>query len=126
MIQVVAAVIRHQGKILICQRPQGKNLAGCWEFPGGKVEAGESKPSALARECREELAASIIVGAPIGSAVHDYGGYSVDITFYECLLDGRMPVAAEHSAIAWVAPSELESYNFCPADRQFIKALSSQ
>ena len=124
MIQVVAAVIRHHGKILICQRPQGKNLAGCWEFPGGKVERGESKPAALMRECREELAVAVLVGAQTGSAVHDYGEYSVDITFYECRLDGQMPVAVEHSAIAWVQPSELKNYNFCPADSQFIKALS--
>lgn len=123
MIEVVAAVIRRGGKILICQRPQGKNLAGFWEFPGGKVEEGESKPFALARECREELNVELQVGQEICSVPHDYGTYSVYITFFECVLASGEPTSAEHQAIEWVPPTQLKNYTFCPADSSLIDKL---
>lgn len=123
MIQVVAAVIRRGEKILICQRPQGKNLAGFWEFPGGKVEAGESLPDALVRECREELNIKLNVGREIRTVAHDYGSYAVNIHFFECTADGEA-ASAEHQAIEWVAPAQLKKYCFCPADSSLIEQLS--
>lgn len=124
MIEVVAAVIRRGGKILICQRPQGKNLAGFWEFPGGKVEEGESKRAALVRECREELGTVISVGREICSVVHDYGTYSVHIAFFECAVESGEPAAKEHSKIVWTEAGELKNFSFCPADCSLIKMLS--
>ncbi len=126
MIEVVAAVIRRGNKILICQRPQGKNLAGYWEFPGGKVEAGESKQSAIGRECMEELGVSLLVGGEICAISHDYATYSVNITFFECTLMSGEPVAKEHSGIQWVKAGEIKNFSFCPADGALIKKLSEE
>ena len=124
MIKVVAAVIRRGQKILICRRPEGKNLAGYWEFASGKVEEGESKRQALVRECREELGVTLSVGAEIFRAVHDYPQYSVDISFFDCTIYEGQPVAKEHSRIEWVGADELKDYNFCPADGDLIEILS--
>lgn len=126
MVNVVAAVIRRGDKMLICRRPQGKNLAGYWEFPGGKIEGGEDGPSALVRECREELGITVSVGRKICVLTHDYASFSVKIAFYECEVSSGEPAAVEHSDIRWVQPGELKDYEFCPADSELIKMLSEQ
>ena len=124
MIKVVAAVIRRGQKILICRRPEGKNLAGYWEFAGGKVEEGESKRQALVRECREELGITLSVGAEIFHTLRDYPQYSMDISFFDCTICEGQPVAKEHSRIEWVGADELKDYKFCPADGDLIEILS--
>ena len=124
MTEVVAAVIRRGEEILICRRPQGKNLAGLWEFAGGKVEKGESLPEALVRECVEELGITVAVGREMCDVRHDYGAYGVHITFFECTLASGSPVASEHSEIRWVNPQALGMYVFCPADGEVVEKLS--
>lgn len=126
MIQVVAAVIFRGDKILICRRPEGKNLAGFWEFPGGKVEEGESPAAALVRECGEELDISPQVGEPLGFVGHDYGDYAVGITFFRCSLPCGEPVAREHSRIEWADRCRLGEYEFCPADAGMVKKLTEE
>lgn len=122
-VAVGAAIIAHQDKILISLRPQNKRLGGYWEFPGGKLEEGETPQHALARELREELDITIEVGAILTTVYHRYAWGSVLILAYRCrYLEGTL----KHLEVAdhcWVEPSDLLSYNILPADRPIIKLL---
>ena len=125
IIQVAAAIIQDkEGRILIGQRPAapGDSCGGLWEFPGGKLEPGETGEQALARECREELGAEVHVGPRVDELVFDYPDLSVHLTLYQAepLTEPR---ALEHSALDWVGPAGLERYDLCPADRRFVPAV---
>jgi len=123
MIDVVAAVIRMDGKILITQRLDHVHLAGLWEFPGGKVEAGESLERALVREIREELGIKIRVNDEFFTVEHDYPGKSVRLHFFNCtILDGE-PAALGVANLRWVAAADLSQFNFPPADTALIAKL---
>ena len=116
-VRVVAAVIRREGLILVTRRLPGGPLGGLWEFPGGKVEAGESEPDALAREIREELGCDVSVGRELFRHDHDYPHVHVELVFYACTLrPGAMPRCLGVAEIAWVSPEELDRREFCPAD----------
>lgn len=115
-IHVVGAVIVRGGAVLCAQRGDEMALPGLWEFPGGKLEPGESARAALAREIAEELQCTIDVGAPIETTTHDYDfGTVVLSTYYATLADGE-PQATEHAAIRWVAASDLMELAWAPAD----------
>jgi 8-oxo-dGTP diphosphatase len=117
-IRVVAAVIEQQGKYLITQRRKTAVLAGLWEFPGGKVEEGESDEAALRREVQERLGVKVVVKARIASRRHDYEGYSVDLNLYQAELEpGDAPAALRVADFRWVASSEFEKYPFPAADQ---------
>ena len=120
-IEVAAAVIRRDGRVLLSTRPEDKPPAGR-EFPGGKLEPGETGEQALARECREELGAEVRVGPRVDELVFDYPDLSVHLTLYQAepLTEPR---ALEHSALDWVGPAGLERYDLCPADRRFVPAV---
>lgn len=121
MIRVIAAVIRRDGKLLICERPQHKRHGGLWEFPGGKVEIGESDLAAVRRELAEELAVHVgHVGAMLFST-HDPGSEFV-IEFLPVEIEGD-PVCLEHSALAWVGVEDLNSYPLAPSDLNFVHFL---
>ena len=122
IINVVGAAIVTNGTVLCAQRGPGKSLAGYWEFPGGKLEPGETGEQALARECREELGAEVRVGPRVDELVFDYPDLSVHLTLYQAepLTEPR---ALEHSALDWVGPAGLERYDLCPADRRFVPAV---
>ena len=122
IINVVGAAIVTNGTVLCAQRGPGKSLAGYWEFPGGKLEPGETGEQALARECREELGAEVHVGPRVDELVFDYPDLSVHLTLYQAepLTEPR---ALEHSALDWVGPAGLERYDLCPADRRFVPAV---
>ena len=123
-IHVVAAVIRDaRGRILLARRTLGRDLAGLWEFPGGKVEPGETDAQALARECLEELGVRVEVGARVGPDVPLAHGRAVLRVFAVTLLDGDEPRALEHSAMRWLGETELESVPWLPADRPIVKEL---
>jgi 8-oxo-dGTP diphosphatase len=125
MIQVTAAIVHDEkGRIMICQRPEGKNCALLWEFPGGKQEEGETLEECLARECREELSVDLRVGELYGSVEHDYGTFSVNVHFFLCEILSGSVINKEHKNIKWVDSSELNNYKFCPADTEIIKRLS--
>jgi 8-oxo-dGTP diphosphatase len=116
-IRVVAAVIEHEGKYLITQRRENASLPLLWEFPGGRVESGESDAEALLREFRERLGAEVKVGKPVAFRRHDYEGYSVELVLYEATLVSKELQAQRVKDYRWVAVDEFTQYPFPPADR---------
>lgn len=124
MTEVVAALIQEGDKFLICQRPAHKARGLLWEFVGGKVEPGETKQEALIRECREELAVSVSVGNVFMEAVHTYPDLKVHLTlFYAAIQEGK-PQMLEHHDLQWVTAEQMQQYEFCPADKEILKALT--
>ncbi len=122
---VVAAVIRNgAGKILLTRRPVGSHMGGLWEFPGGKVEAGETPVAALERELREELAVSPKIGSPLTFSVHEEPGMRIVLLFFAASLGEARPTAVEGQQIAWVTPEDLPSYPTPPADAELIGILA--
>ena len=95
----------------------------CWEFPGGKLEAGETLAQALARELREELAITVQPGAALWDTVYAYPDVTVHLTFLPACLAGQTPRALEHHALRWLRPAEARLADFCPADQRFLQAL---
>ena len=126
MLEVVAALIRRQGKFLICRRPAHKARGLLWEFVGGKVEEGESKEQALKRECKEELNIEIAVGEQFAQVTHEYADTTVHLTLFNAVITGGEPQMIEHSAIMWISPEEIPKYSFCPADKAFLDLLSAE
>ena len=123
MTEVVAALIWEQGKFMICQRPAHKARGLLWEFVGGKVEKGETKAEALARECREELDITVNVGEEYMSLVHEYPDLTVALTLFNCSIAEGEPKMLEHNDIKWITPQEIEDYDFCPADEEILKRI---
>jgi 8-oxo-dGTP diphosphatase len=117
-LEVVCALIECDGRVLIAQRPAHKHLGLLWEFPGGKIEAGEPAGDALRREIREELRCDIVLGDALPPALHAYPKITVRLHgFVATLAPGSPePVAAEHAALAWVRTDELDDYPLAPAD----------
>lgn len=125
-IEVVAALIWRGGRLLICQRPSHKARGLLWEFVGGKVEDGETLSEALVRECREELDVTLAVGAPFAEVTHSYPDLTVHLTLLHAEIASGEPKLLEHNALAWVEPSELDRYDFCPADRVFVEKIKRE
>lgn len=124
IITVVAGLIREGDRILICQRPAGKARGLLWEFPGGKVEAGESKREALVRECREELGVTLNVGDVYAELTHEYPDITVKLTLFEARIAEGVPRRIEHADIRWIKPEEITEYPFCPADKEICGKIS--
>lgn len=122
VIEVVAAVIEREGRILIARRPAALHLGGLWEFPGGKRQPGETPEAALVREIREELDAAVTVGELLDDVEWTYPEKTVRLLFFRCALDDE-PRAAEGQEIAWVAPADLDRYEFPPADGSLVARL---
>lgn len=122
-IRVVGAMIEEEGRYLITQRPPRATLPLLWEFPGGKVEPGESDQQALARELREEMAIAVAVGERVIHVEHSYEVYDIDFCVYRCRLSGG---TIQHLRIhdhRWVRPDELDDYEFPAADEKTIAKL---
>ena len=114
---VVCALIERGGRVLAAQRPAGKSQALLWEFPGGKIEPGEAPEAALGREIREELHVEIAVGARLPNSFFEYGKCAITLVpFVANLSDGAEPHAAEHAALRWCTPAELQTLDWAPAD----------
>ena len=115
-IRVVAALVEREGRYLITQRRETATLPLLWDFPGGRVEEGESDEAALAREVGERLGASVEVGQLISFVNHPYENYAVDLYLYECtLLSDQLHCHAVKN-YSWVSSKEMESYSFTPVD----------
>ena len=124
--EVVAALISDGDRLLICQRPETKARALLWEFAGGKVEPGETKPQALIRECQEELAITLRVGAVFMDVTHEYPDLTVHLTVFDAVIAEGVPQMLEHHDMKWVRVSELSQYPFCPADQVILEKLKAE
>lgn len=124
IVEVAAGLIRDdRGRYLITQRRRGSHLAGLWEFPGGKKELHESPQQCLRRELVEELSATFTVGDLVETVRWEYPDRTVVLHFFACRLESGAIEPREAQAMAWVAPEELEAYEFPPADRALVDRL---
>ena len=125
LLVAACALIDADWRVLIAQRPQGKSMAGLWEFPGGKLEAGETPEDALVRELREEL--GIITKpaclAPLTFASHSYATFHLLMPLYVCRKFDGAPMGREGQALKWVRPRDLRNWPMPPADAPLIPAL---
>jgi 8-oxo-dGTP diphosphatase len=119
------ALIDTDGRVLIARRPEGKPMAGLWEFPGGKVEADETPEAALIRELEEELGIDTWASclAPLSFVSHAYEDFHLLMPLYACRRWNGTPVAREHSALKWAAVRDLPSYPMPPADKPLLAVL---
>lgn len=120
---IVGAAIIRDGRVLACERSDPPETAGRWEFPGGKVEPGETEAEALARECVEELGVRVRVGDRVGADVPMAEGRFVLRVYAATLLDGGEPQVLEHSAVRWLGPDELRDVPWLPADAPIVAVL---
>ena len=125
MTEVVAALIWEEECFLICQRPAHKARGLLWEFVGGKVEPGETKPEALIRECREELAVTVAVGDVFMELTHTYPDLTVHLTLFHAKIESGTPQLLEHNDIRWIRAEQISQYDFCPADEEILQALQN-
>ena len=123
MTEVVAALIWDRNKFMICQRPAYKARGLLWEFVGGKVEPGETKEQALIRECQEELAVTLSAGDVFMDVVHEYPDLTVHLTLFNATIAKGVPRMLEHNDIKWITPSEIQNYDFCPADEEILAKI---
>jgi 8-oxo-dGTP diphosphatase len=126
MVEVVCGVIRNsEGAYLACQRPSDKHLGGLWEFPGGKVDPGESPESALVRELREELAVEVEIGLPLGPVVWNYSEKTIRLRPFLCtILSGNL-LALEHEQVLWILPADFDQLPWAPADIPILREIQS-
>jgi 8-oxo-dGTP diphosphatase len=125
LLVAAVALVDADGRVLLQQRPAGKEMAGLWEFPGGKVHAGETPEAALIRELREELGIDTSESclAPIGFASHAYPKFHLLMPLFVCRVWRGQPVAHEGQALAWVRPARLADYPMPPADLPLVPLL---
>ena len=126
VIVAACALLDADNRVLIAQRPPGKAMAGLWEFPGGKVEAGETPEAALIREIAEELGVTVTKEclAPLTFTSFDYSEFHLLMPLYVCRRWEGAPVAREHSALKWVRAKRLRDYPMPPADEPLISHLA--
>jgi 8-oxo-dGTP diphosphatase len=118
VLPVAAAWLKNkQGRILICRRKEDKAQGGYWEFPGGKIEEGETAGQALERELKEELNISVKAGKILSSKIHDYPELTIELILVEAIGSDEKITLTDHSAYKWINPQELENFDMAPADR---------
>ena len=122
-IHVVAAVIRHKEKVLAVRRPEGKEYAGYWEFPGGKIEPGESPEQALSRELAEELDIRPARASMWLEKKHDYGHFVVTLLFFQVTAIEGTPRSLEGQALEWMDGERALAARFLPADTEVVRCL---
>ncbi len=124
-IPVVAALIRRNNSLLLGLRPEGHNLAGLWEFPGGKIEIGESPEAALQRELREELGIEAEVGGLKLATTHSFGNTGIVLLFFEVNFWKGEPKTCHHSELKWVLIEELKNYQLPEANQKILSHILS-
>lgn len=125
LLVVAAALVDAEGRVLVAQRPQGKSLAGMWEFPGGKIEPGESPEAALVRELEEELDVKVRIEdlEPAAFASHAYESMHLLMPLYLVRRWEGAPRAVEAAGLVWAAPAELPNFVMPPADEPLVRQL---
>src|SRR5262249_11344864 len=127
VVEVAAGLIRDEaGRYLITQRRRGSHLAGLWEFPGGKLEPGETPAAGPRRDLQEELSATFAVGALVETVRWEYPERTVVLHFLACRLERGPIVPTEGQAMEWVTPARLPEYDFPPADTELVARLSAR
>ncbi|MGB3064304.1 (deoxy)nucleoside triphosphate pyrophosphohydrolase [Sphingobacterium thalpophilum] len=121
MLQVTCAIIEHDEKILICQRSAAMKLPLKWEFPGGKIETGESKEDYLRREIKEELNIDIVIERALTVVEHHYPGFSLRLYPFVCRLTAGEPKVTEHVQAKWVEIPQLPEYDWAEADLPIVQ-----
>ncbi len=124
--EVVAALIWQEERFMICQRPPHKARGMLWEFPGGKVENGESKKQALVRECIEELGITLEVDDVFMELRHKYPDITVNLTLFNCTVKCGTVQMLEHNDIRYITPVEIDSFDFCPADTEILEKIKER
>lgn len=120
---IVGAAIVENGRVLACARADPPEVAGRWEFPGGKVEPGETESEALVRECIEELGVTVEVGVRVGTDVPLAHGRAILKVYLAKLVGGEQPQRLEHAELRWLGAEELDSVDWLPADAPIVQAL---
>ena len=125
LLVAACALVDADNRVLIAQRPEGKQLAGMWEFPGGKVEPGETPEETVVRELAEELGIETKTAclAPLTFASHGYDTFNLLMPLFVCRRFWGVPQAREHQALKWVRPNKLRDYDMPPADAPLIPFL---
>lgn len=125
LLVAAAALIDSQGRVLLAERPAGKSMAGLWEFPGGKVDVGETPEHALVRELNEELGITTSVGClwPLAFASHGYEKFHLLMPLFGCRQWQGEPQARENQKLVWVPKEKLKDYPMPPADVNLVQAL---
>lgn len=126
MIAVVAGLLVKEGRLLIARRPFGKHMGGKWEFPGGKIEKGETPEAALERELSEELGIVTRSGRIYHAVLHSYPEKDVLLLFYRSSLMTGVPCAIEEAEVRWITQGELDGFEWAPADVPVIEMLKKE
>ncbi len=126
VIRVVGAAIIRDGRVFCAQRGKCKQVAGKWEFPGGKIESGESPQQALVREIHEELRCTVTVGKRVETTDNAYSFGTVELSTYYCRLAAGKPVLTEHQDARWEKPADMPSLDWAPADLPAMREISSK
>lgn len=120
---VCGVLVDDEGRYLACLRPAGKHLAGFWEFPGGKIDFGETAEQALARELKEELGVDVEVGSGLEPVEWNDGGVFIRLMPYFCKVSGGVPKALEHEEVRWIGVGEFDGLKWAPADVPILDGL---
>ena len=124
MLEVTAGIIKNEGKYLICQRAKDDEAPESWEFPGGKLEVGETLEQCIIREIKEELNLDVEVIEKFDTTLFNHNDKTIHVTFFKCNIVGGELIMNVHMDYAWVEPKDLTSYDFLPADKDVIERLS--
>ena len=124
MIKVVCGIIYKNNLVFICRRNPDKSLGGYWEFPGGKIEAGEQQKDSLTRELSEELGMSVIVNDHFMTVIHTYDKFTIELISFKCDFQESLFNMSDHDAYEWVEVQDLNKYNLAPADIPIAKKLN--
>lgn len=123
MLDVVAALAVTGERFMVCQRPEHKDRGFLWEFPGGKVEPGETGAQAIIRECREEMGIAVEPHGEFMQVIHEYAEVTIRLTVYIVRIVHGVPQRLEHRDIRFISAKEARDYAFCPADEAIVKAI---